>query len=735
MGRRFAAASLAVGLIVVAVASWALRRQIAESWHLNGLRSRDPTERAEALSALERVGGNRSVARLVRVLEEDEALRSRAADVLLAVFPRLTRRHAEDAAAGLREAALADDGRAAVALRTVGPKCPGIFHVLAEDVIAKRGSEFLAAAILFEGWPTSREEIMRVSSETSASRFQEIMSALVHGGFDWDEAMKPLSRSTFLEPARYLALHHEDPLVRAIGLSLGVVRSATGLADIDFDLLREVFEKDTHRLPRRAALRMAGYLGPLDGSLELDRIIREEKDPEFRREAIQARDLWSFELDAACDAVELWENVASVGLERGAFPPHPQPWTERELKSLEDILMSVKDPSLRDAASLALAGRQRRHIENPEIADEPIGASELVVHEWGVWKEGGGVLASMKAIEELPWFVHSSFSHVEEILRTDVGRSFQVLGVVMKPVVFFYYPKPLSVLLRVDFPEGRPWTFYPEATDYTPGFARTTPWEDTLAVHPPWLRACREEAQEEIEGVSKKGSGELSMRYPVARWVLPRRPQALTSWSGVGLEWCGLRVGYPAELELELEPPSGSPWWGFLRDVPSTPVAVRGDREKFVFYDGAVSAPSPLRVAWEDATCRALLLRADTAFIPEVFIIRKGPHGLSGRIVNSLSWDDPDSTVALESLDLANDELVTAFGETLRAEGLSAPEATSLVRTWTPEFFEAEGLRVITLLPRWMYDSMLPIRIAPVPGEIVRVGLVWRECDDLGIGF
>jgi len=66
---------------------------------------------------------------------------------------------------------------------------------------------------------------------------------------------------------------------------------------------------------------------------------------------------------------------------------------------------------------------------------------------------------------------------------------------------------------------------------------------------------------------------------------------------------------------------------------------------------------------------------------------------------------------------------------------LTAAEATSLVRTWTAEFFEAEGLRVITALPRDVDDTILPLRIVPVPGEIVRVGLIWRECDDLGIGF
>jgi hypothetical protein len=162
---------------------------------------------------------------------------------------------------------------------------------------------------------------------------------------------------------------------------------------------------------------------------------------------------------------------------------------------------------------------------------------------------------------------------------------------------------------------------------------------------------------------------------------------------------------------------------------------LRSDRERFVFYDGAAATPSPIRIAWENSLRQGLLLRADASHLPAVLIIEKGARGLRGRMLKGMSWSDCDSTLALTDLDLEGHGLVSVFDEALRGAGLTPEEATSLVRTWTPEFFEADGLRVISLLPRWMYDSMLPLRIAPVPGEIVRVGLVWRECDDLGIGF
>jgi len=744
-GRRIASWSLLAGVSVTLAATWAFRLHVEEGWQLLRLGCEDVTARAAAVARLGDVGGNLSVAGLLRVLSEDPSkdLRSRAAEAFPRIFPRLTTRHREEAALGLREAAKAGNSRARLALREVGPQCEGIYPQLGEDLVSGASTEFIAALVLFEGWPASRDQILRYASEEEPGELLAVMDSLVVPGHpvpsgfteEPDEQPRLLARDALNAPGRFLALHHENPLVRAVGLSFGAVRSSTSLVDIDFDLIRQVFEKDPHRVPRMAALRIAGYLGPHEGSLDLHRILREEKEAELRTEAIQARDLWSTGLDYESTGIELW-GTASIGLDRGLFPPSPEPWTEAEVESLEGILMVEKDPLLRDAASFALGGRHRSFIEKPEFLDGPPPAEpDLRMHEWGVWREGGDVLASMKAIDELPGFVQRSFVQVEEILAPHVSQSFKVLGVVLKPVVFFYARKPVSVFLRVGFSEGRPWTFYPEITDYTGGSGSGMPWEDSPSVHPPWLRDARKAADEPGDLLRDGGSGELVMRYGAAPWVMGRSSRQRGSWDGIGLEWCGLRVGYPAELETELEPKDDTPWWGFLRDVPSSFVALRSDREKFVFYDGAVGAPSPLRVAWEGASRQAIMLRADTSHLPAVFVIEKSARGLRGRALQGLSWSHPDSCVALEALDLEGHALRQAFNTALRAEGLTADEAASLVRTWTPEFFEAEGLRVITVLPRWIYDSMLPLRIAPVPGEIVRVGLIWRECEDLGIGY
>ncbi len=59
-------------------------------------------------------------------------------------------------------------------------------------------------------------------------------------------------------------------------------------------------------------------------------------------------------------------------------------------------------------------------------------------------------------------------------------------------------------------------------------------------------------------------------------------------------------------------------------------------------------------------------------------------------------------------------------------EALNEAEARSLVKTWRKDLFEAPGLRVVTVMPQWMYNALLPARILPLPDSFARVGLVLR---------
>ena len=438
------------------------------------------------------------------------------------------------------------------------------------------------------------------------------------------------------------------------------------------------------------------------------------------------------------------------------------------------------------------------------------------MHEWGVWRDDGERMAPIESPgDDLPEFVHRSAILAEDI---KAARFFTPMAV-FKPVVFFYSQVPLSLLVRVGFHRGRPWAFFPKATDYVHHTARTgyafrteradsrgggppeerpadravgpaastllgaedrnaghsaPTLEDVPGILPPWLEGAKlvssvGSARSFRNGVAPTASTErLRGFYETVPWVTPTHPMTPTMTGAgdlgigsLGLEWCGLRVGYDPTLEGERPVALERSWWSFLREVPTSPVAVRGEAERFLFYDGVVDFPGPVFASWASDARDTLLLGArsfgeypdfstfdhwwidekirdkleTTLPLPAVFVIRRSGDGdLRGTVLREVDPIDEPAVVRLNGLDLEGEELVDRFDEVLVAQGLTAQESRALVRTWRPEFFETSGLRVISVLPQWAYESLLPLELFPVPEELVRVGLIWRECDELEVG-
>jgi hypothetical protein len=233
----------------------------------------------------------------------------------------------------------------------------------------------------------------------------------------------------------------------------------------------------------------------------------------------------------------------------------------------------------------------------------------------------------------------------------------------------------------------------------------------------------------------------------------------------MGLEWRGLRLGYGPELEGELPGVDESSCWNTLRTVPSTPVAVRGAREKFLFYDGPIAVPSPVHVVWEDESRRALLLAArpvdaypearGTPYerrppwsripvqmkdplpprggVPAVLVVHKRPGGPArGCVLEGLHADRAPCRVDLDELRMTSEEIQEALLSVLVAQHLTREEAVSLASTWR-EFFEADGVRTLALVPRWLYDLALPLAVIPTPQEIARTGVVWKEMSNADV--
>lgn len=299
--------------------------------------------------------------------------------------------------------------------------------------------------------------------------------------------------------------------------------------------------------------------------------------------------------------------------------------------------------------------------------DDP--AAELRVHEWGVWKVRQGEVTHLADLQrESPTFVRQT-------------RSVGWAGggaVARKPVIYVYASHPMNLDVEVAFRGGGPWLFYPQALPLECG----------------------------------AGHGDARRDQPFSRAATCEPDR---------LRW---RVHATGAARVPLEPVPARHFWSHLRAVPASMLlAPDGSAERFLFYDGPVVFPPAFRVgrgAHGETTFRRvgafgrspLVVAWGDRWVP---VPEMAPGAALG-IDRTQPWPIPARPIARE------------IDARLRAAGLSAAEAQSLVETWRPEI-EAPGLRAFWLLTRAEYDTLLPIRITPAPSELVRVGLVIESLD------
>lgn len=550
---------------------------------------------------------------------------------------------------------------------------------------------------------------------------------------------------------------HPQPEARAWALGAWVVANRS---IPQRKWLREVYERESNPDVRRFMIRLSAF--PLssettDSGLPLDRIILETEEPRIPKgisegileDAIRAWVLSGRRFQPS-PRVEYfpdrWIELSRLKCDRRVPVKKYPAAIEARLRS---ILASRSEPSLRDACSMALSETAHGRVEGFRFA------------EWGVWSEGKNSLTSPEqVIADLPPFVHRSEVLVQTLRERHKPRG----GVINKPVIFMRSPTPLAVDLRILFAKGRPWTFYPEITQYLIGISSETALADDSEITPPWITVPNSSDLGSPTRLNADSELERRYDYDIAPWLKPqtdrrglgRHPFSIAS---VGVRWNGLRVGDGIEHEPRLEPVEPDHWWRHLRAVPSQSVSIRGEREKFLFYDGSTSADGPLLTAWTDDQRNTIALRprslsdydalrsvrgfhdtlrhhdrADHA-MPGAFVIHVMPSGrCRGQIIGPIEFSNPGIQLQLPALPLNRELLRAQMSAKLQDLGLTEPESESLLLTWQREFLDAPGTRVLTILPEWLYDRLLPAQIKPRPTEIVRVGIVWKESESFDVG-
>jgi hypothetical protein len=309
------------------------------------------------------------------------------------------------------------------------------------------------------------------------------------------------------------------------------------------------------------------------------------------------------------------------------------------------------------AASLFVSAESHSGLTT-SLATDPTG---LVVHEWGTFtsvaaEDGSAVeWVPPQGPRDLPCFVDRLPSNIKGWLPATVRME--------TPVVYFYSTEEKTVDVRVLFRKGIVSEWYPRAA-VTPTSIQTT----TL----------------------KSPALEGTIAWNQVK-ILPRATE-----------------DYPVE--------SGANHYYAARKTDASPIEVRGQREKFLFYRGIGNFGLPL-VASIAPDGRVVVKASASQPLGDVMLFEN-----TGRSAGHRALRSARRQVVLERPVASgrNGAVRTALERMLVANGLYAREAAAMVETWSDSWFE-EGLRLFYIVPRQTIDDVLPLDVTPVPVSTARV--------------
>jgi hypothetical protein len=238
-----------------------------------------------------------------------------------------------------------------------------------------------------------------------------------------------------------------------------------------------------------------------------------------------------------------------------------------------------------------------------------------------------------------------------------------------------------------------------------------------------------------------------------ASWVRRRSPATDAAGGSLqataGLEWCGLLIGCPDRLDAASPTLTPEHRWQLQREIPGARLSAQDENEHFLFHSGAVRFPGPISVTWSDPSRSTLLLaarpfheypdshrfrsepgptsgvriespgKASSSGIRAVFVLSRERDGdLRGRAIEMLlpaEQIEDAVRIPIDELPLSLPELEARLVSVLDDQGLTRAESETAVKSWKSEIFDRPGLRVISVVPRWLHDELVPLDIFPIP--------------------
>jgi len=345
--------------------------------------------------------------------------------------------------------------------------------------------------------------------------------------------------------------------------------------------------------------------------------------------------------------------------------------------------------------------------------------NNLVVHEWGTFTSfqgGDGELLSWKPLvtSALPEFVY-------DWKKPGLGRvtynplmfskgSMTTLQRMETPVVYFYSDKALTADLSVQFPQGLITEWYPQAREIGPSFVAPS---KRLTSLDSFIHKCGAPA-----GFSFASTfGEKAVSNSVIHWsnirILPPESRSDASTS-LPVDTSGTHYFAARETDANL-----------LRLDSLSPTNSQPQYEKFLFYRGAGSFATPLRVTMktDDAVT---LANTGTETLNHLFILdARDKAGGFIHVARLLPGEEKTVRRLRPDQFLTPTELTKSLSDEMSAalvkEGLYPREAAAMINTWKSSWFAENGTRVLYVLPRTWTDQTLPMTLNPAPRELTRV--------------
>jgi hypothetical protein len=163
------------------------------------------------------------------------------------------------------------------------------------------------------------------------------------------------------------------------------------------------------------------------------------------------------------------------------------------------------------------------------------------------------------------------------------------------------------------------------------------------------------------------------------------------------------------------------------RETDSSIVRIAGterQEEKFLFYRGVGDFEMPL-VVRARGNGAFVVKNTGKEAVPAYALVSVRDHKVSFKVFDHLS-PGTDERIELPGIPSTAEKLGNAMAELLVQQGLYEKEAKAMVKTWSSDWFNEEGTRVLYLLAEPVTEQFLPMKIDPKPDRTVRV-LVGRH--------